>query len=185
MTLIRAIAFAAQEHAGQTRMNGTEPYILHPIRVAEHTDLAGYGKHIQIAAVLHDVIEDCRSPEKNSAFIKHTWPESWVYVDLLTKDPKKHKETYYAAIKRDVTAINLKLLDRADNLETMFQMLKRTDRPDTDKGTLRWAQAYIAKTRTEIEPLSVLSDNHYVIEVYRRAFNRLSNILIAAEVAAV
>lgn len=181
MTLMRAIAFAAREHAGQTRMRGAEPYVVHPIRVAEHADMAGYGKPIQIAAVLHDVIEDCRHPEKNEAYIKATWPEAFPYVDLLTKKHNVEKDAYYAAIRRDVTAVNLKLLDRADNLETMFQMLRKFDRPDTDKAALRWAQQYLEKSAAEISSLVVLSDNPYVVDVYQRSFHRLSTIVASVE----
>jgi (p)ppGpp synthase/HD superfamily hydrolase len=52
-TLERAIAIAAQAHAGQTDKAG-ERYILHPLRVmlSMDSDLE------RIVAVLHDVVED-------------------------------------------------------------------------------------------------------------------------------
>ena len=52
-SLERAIAIAASAHAGQTDKGGA-PYILHPLRVM----LRLTDRRAQIAAVLHDVIED-------------------------------------------------------------------------------------------------------------------------------
>lgn len=49
-----AIEFAVQKHAGQVDKAG-EPYILHPLRVM----LDVHGEERRIAAVLHDVVEDC------------------------------------------------------------------------------------------------------------------------------
>lgn len=53
MRLERAIAIAAEAHAGQTDKAG-EPYILHPLRVM----LAGRTEAERIVGVLHDVVED-------------------------------------------------------------------------------------------------------------------------------
>lgn len=53
-TLERAIALAATLHAGQVDKAGA-PYILHPLRVM----LRMTTEEDRIAAVLHDVIEDC------------------------------------------------------------------------------------------------------------------------------
>lgn len=52
-TLERAIEIAAKAHAGQMDKGG-QPYILHPLRVM----LSVAGTLEQIAAVLHDVVED-------------------------------------------------------------------------------------------------------------------------------
>ena len=51
-----AIVIAIKAHADQTDKAG-QPYILHPLRVmlAQRTDEA------RIVAVLHDVVEDCRT----------------------------------------------------------------------------------------------------------------------------
>jgi (p)ppGpp synthase/HD superfamily hydrolase len=52
-TLERAIAIAAEAHAGQTDKGGA-PYILHPLRVMMRVE----GERARIAAVLHDLVED-------------------------------------------------------------------------------------------------------------------------------
>jgi (p)ppGpp synthase/HD superfamily hydrolase len=56
-TLGKAIAFAAMAHQDQTDKQGLA-YILHPIRVAEDLRLDGWSIEHQIAAVLHDTVED-------------------------------------------------------------------------------------------------------------------------------
>ena len=53
-SLERAIEIAARAHAGQTDKGGA-PYVLHPLRVM----LQLRDPVAQIAAVLHDVVEDC------------------------------------------------------------------------------------------------------------------------------
>src|SRR5690606_9860935 len=52
-TLERALAIAAEAHAGQ-RDKGGAPYVLHPIRVMLRLDATPD----RIAGVLHDVVED-------------------------------------------------------------------------------------------------------------------------------
>ena len=54
----QAIKFAATSHFGQVDKSGL-PYIFHPIGVARRVSLAGGSEDAVIAAVLHDVVEDC------------------------------------------------------------------------------------------------------------------------------
>ena len=55
--VLKAYEFGAFAHAGQTRMSG-EPYISHPVAVAQTlADIRLDGQAI-VAAILHDVIED-------------------------------------------------------------------------------------------------------------------------------
>ncbi|MCX6512495.1 MAG: HD domain-containing protein, partial [Actinobacteria bacterium] len=55
--LRKAIAVAAQAHQGQTRTSG-EPYITHPLKVAELVASLGVDEHSVVAAILHDAVED-------------------------------------------------------------------------------------------------------------------------------
>jgi hypothetical protein len=58
MTLIpRALAFAANAHAKQEDKNG-QPYIWHPVRVAQGLKNAGYSETFQAVGLLHDTVED-------------------------------------------------------------------------------------------------------------------------------
>jgi len=54
-----AFAFAAEKHAGQTRKKTSVPYISHVMGVAAIVLEAGGDEDQAIAALLHDVVEDC------------------------------------------------------------------------------------------------------------------------------
>ena len=56
---LRAFQFAAEKHAGQTRKASTIPYIAHLMGVASLVLEAGGDEDLAIAALLHDVVEDC------------------------------------------------------------------------------------------------------------------------------
>lgn len=55
----RAFLFAADKHAGQTRKASTIPYIAHLMGVASLALEFGGDEDMAIAALLHDVVEDC------------------------------------------------------------------------------------------------------------------------------
>jgi (p)ppGpp synthase/HD superfamily hydrolase len=56
---LRAFLFAAEKHAGQTRKASTIPYIAHLVGVASLVLEAGGDEDLAVAALLHDVVEDC------------------------------------------------------------------------------------------------------------------------------
>jgi (p)ppGpp synthase/HD superfamily hydrolase len=56
---LRAFEFAAEKHEHQTRKASTIPYIAHLMGVASLVLEAGGDEDLAIAALLHDVVEDC------------------------------------------------------------------------------------------------------------------------------
>jgi (p)ppGpp synthase/HD superfamily hydrolase len=56
---LQAFVFAAEKHKGQTRKASTIPYIAHLMGVASLVLEAGGDEDLAIAALLHDVVEDC------------------------------------------------------------------------------------------------------------------------------
>jgi GTP pyrophosphokinase len=56
---LRAFQFAVDKHAGQTRKAPTIPYIAHLMGMASLVLEAGGDEDLAIAALLHDVVEDC------------------------------------------------------------------------------------------------------------------------------
>src|SRR5271167_1343898 len=56
---LRAFEFAAEKHKGQTRKASTIPYVAHLLGVASLVLEAGGDEDLAIAALLHDVVEDC------------------------------------------------------------------------------------------------------------------------------
>ena len=57
--LQRAFAYAAKMHAGQARKGTKVPYLSHLMAVASLVLEAGGDEEMAIAALLHDVVEDC------------------------------------------------------------------------------------------------------------------------------
>ena len=112
MTLERAIAIAAEAHAGQKDRAGA-PYILHPIRLMIQMD----SEDAMMAAVLHDVVENSTwtlDDLRKEGFSN----EVLNAVDSLTHRDKEG-ENYWDYIQRaksDPIAIKVKLADLEDNL---------------------------------------------------------------------
>ena len=121
-----AIAIATEAHDGQVDLGGA-PYILHPLRVM----LAVQGDRERIAAVLHDVAEDC--PDwPLSRLIEQ--PFSGAVCDALDALTRRRGEDYAAFINRcaaDPIACVVKLADLKDNCD-----LSRLKRP-TEKDAQR------------------------------------------------
>src|SRR3977135_4044833 len=59
LALQRAFRYAAEKHAGQTRKQSAVPYLSHLMAVASLVLEAGGDEDMAIAALLHDVVEDC------------------------------------------------------------------------------------------------------------------------------
>ena len=108
-SLERAIAIAAQAHAGQIDKAG-EPYILHPLRLM----LAMQTDHERIVAVLHDVVEDS-GITLDALRAEGFAEEAVVAIDALTKREGESKMEAAARAKRNPLALRVKLADNADN----------------------------------------------------------------------
>jgi len=125
--LAEAYRFSEAAHAGQTRQSG-EPYISHPIAVAEI--LAGWHLDGQalMAALLHDVMEDT---SVTKAEISDTFGKPVAeLVDGLSKLDKiefqsaedaqaENFRKMLLAMARDVRVILIKLADRLHNMRTL------------------------------------------------------------------
>lgn len=116
-----ALPYAQEKHEGMFRKGEkNEPYIIHPITMANHAIALGWIEDDLIAtALLHDVCEDCGVAVEElpvNANVKHS-------VALLTKKPDFQKaidnEPYYAAIEKDRIASIVKILDRCHNISCM------------------------------------------------------------------
>jgi len=122
--ILEAASFAAQCHKDQKRKITGEPYINHPLRVASHVSMYTTSPSIIVAALLHDVVEDCgitveKLEDKYGQFIGHL-------VDQLTnkytkiKYPdwnrqKRHEAEHVRLADCRSEARLIKLCDRIDN----------------------------------------------------------------------
>lgn len=113
--LQNALRFAEQKHKGQLRLGG-QPYISHPIAVAEIVKSKGYGIDYQITALFHDLLEDTDASEQE---ILELGGETVLKaVKLLTKTQDYVMEEYVAGIRRDPIAFAVKGADRLHNLKS-------------------------------------------------------------------
>lgn len=126
----KAFEVAKKQHGGQLRRSG-EPYIIHPIAVADI--LVNFGMDYQslVAALLHDVVEDTdyTLDELKAEF----GGEVAVLVDGVTKlghlqlSEKDSREEQQAeniskmllAMSKDIRVIVIKLADRLHNMRTL------------------------------------------------------------------
>ncbi|MFZ0151720.1 MAG: HD domain-containing protein [Xanthobacteraceae bacterium] len=94
-TLERAIAIAAEAHAGQVDKAGA-PYALHPLRMM----LRVSSTDERIVAVLHDVVEDCPGWTfdrlRSEGFSDHI-------IQALQSVTKRDGEDYEAFVRRAAT----------------------------------------------------------------------------------
>jgi hypothetical protein len=123
-----AMEIATRAHKGQVDKLG-EDYIKHPMRV--HRNLlthpgfqtlnAQEREDLQVAALLHDVIEDSGTGKGSEKFTKEELlalgftPRSIELTDLLTRKSHIPSDEYYANIDADEHAKLVKWSDIADN----------------------------------------------------------------------
>ncbi len=123
----RAYYYAEQAHDGQQRRSG-EPYITHPLAVAEILADMRMDHQCLAAALLHDVIEDTGIPkEALSQQFGETVSELVDGVSKLTQIEFRSKAEAQAenfqkmtlAMSRDIRVILVKLADRLHNMRTL------------------------------------------------------------------
>ena len=113
-TLPDAIALAEFAHRGQVD-KAAHPYIDHPKRVLATVQARGVAPYVQIAAVLHDVVED--TPFSDDILLRlGITPAAVHLVDLLTRREGVLPDEYYAKIAANPDAVIIKEADIHDNL---------------------------------------------------------------------
>ena len=132
----RAFLYAKQLHQGQFRLSG-EPYVCHPVAVAEIALGLGLDTDSICAALLHDTVEDCSDKTNLSTICEMFGEEVTLLVDGLTKivsvqvvdKEEAHIENIrkmLLAMTKDIRVIFIKLCDRLHNMRTLG--VKREER---------------------------------------------------------
>ena len=128
-----AFEYAAQHHGSQLRKSG-EPYIIHPVAVAEIVTELGLDVDSIIAALLHDCIEDTDSTHDD---IAHQFgPMVADLVEGVTKltrmqytskeeEQMENLRKMFMAMAKDVRVILIKLCDRLHNMRTLEYQSER------------------------------------------------------------
>lgn len=119
--------FATKKHEGQRRVSG-EPYITHPIAVANILLDLGMDYSSVCAALLHDVLEDTDTTEEElRERFGDTITELVLGVTKLKKITFTSKEQEQAenfrrmffAMAKDIRVLIIKLADRLHNMRTV------------------------------------------------------------------
>jgi (p)ppGpp synthase/HD superfamily hydrolase len=125
---LRAFAFAADQHSGQTRKASAIPYIAHLMGVASLVLEAGGDEDLAIAALLHDVVEDCGGApmlkEVRRRFGKRVAKivDGCTDADVFPKPPwRERKEKYIARLRKENA--DTRLVSAADKLNNVRSIL--------------------------------------------------------------
>ena len=138
-TVQEAYDFAEKCHQGQTRLSG-EPYIAHPLQTALFLANLNLDSHTIIAALLHDVVEDCevtleeissRFGEEVSQLVDGVtkltrmdvrFQQSSNGLDLSDEQDQLYSESLrkmLVAMAEDIRVVLIKLADRLHNMQTL------------------------------------------------------------------
>ncbi len=122
-----AYSFAAEAHAEQRRVSG-EPFVHHPLSVAEILADLEMDSDTLVAALLHDVVED--SSVSLEDLRKNFGDHVAEMVDGVTKltqleartraeEQAENLRKMFVAMARDIQVILIKLADRLHNMRTL------------------------------------------------------------------
>ena len=125
----KAYEYARDLHEGQFRNSG-EPYITHPVAVAEILAGLELDSDSICAALLHDTVEDCSSKTSLEEIRKLFGDDVALLVDGVTKivelniedKEEAHIENIrkmLLAMSKDIRVIFIKLCDRLHNMRTL------------------------------------------------------------------
>jgi GTP diphosphokinase / guanosine-3',5'-bis(diphosphate) 3'-diphosphatase len=126
-TVVDAYEYARTAHEGQRRRSG-EPYVSHPVAVAEKLADLGLDTSTIVASLLHDVVED--TPASLAQIETLFGEEVAALVDGVTKLDRlnvgsreaQQAETLrkmFLAMAEDIRVLLIKLADRLHNMETI------------------------------------------------------------------
>lgn len=183
--ITKAFNFARQAHQGVKRLSG-EPYIMHPIAVAQIAcEEIGLGATSISAALLHDVVEDTDYTVEDIENI--FGPKIAQIVDGLTKisggifGDKASAQTenfkkLLLTMNDDIRVILIKICDRLHNMRTLAS--QPANKQYKIAGETLYIYAPLAnrlglnKVKTELEDLSFAMSTRRSIRTSRNSWRR-------------
>lgn len=128
----KALRFATEAHEGQVRKYTGEPYINHPMAVAELVSGVPHTEEMLAAALLHDTVEDCEvSPEDiMELFGKDVHDMVLMLTDVTKLYNMKGNRKYRKTIDRahsSTASADAKTIKIADLLHNSESILKHDE----------------------------------------------------------
>jgi (p)ppGpp synthase/HD superfamily hydrolase len=180
--IVEAIAYAAAAHAGQVRKGTAIPYFAHLLAVTAIVLEHGGDETAAVAALLHDVVEDCGGRPR-LADVRERFGDAVAAIvegctdaDTMPKPPwRGRKEAYIARLANEPSAVQL--VSAADKLHNARSLLE--DHFETGSaiwsrfnggrdGTL-WYYRTLVGCYTKAPPALVRELNRVVTALERRA----------------
>lgn len=128
--ICRAFQFAYDLHEGQYRKSG-EPYIAHPVAVAEILRELGGSPAMIAAGLLHDVVEDTEVTVEDieakfgaevRQLVEGVTKLSKINFNSKTEGQAENFRRMFLAMAKDIRVIVVKLADRLHNMRTLQYM---------------------------------------------------------------
>lgn len=152
--------FATRAHEGQQRKNSEDPYITHPIRVADRLENAGFSNELVAAGYLHDVVEDTpvTMEEIEHAFGQKVADLVSAHTEDKSKSWKERKQHTIDIIKTARKEVKyLIVADKLDNLLSIEAALK-------EKGDTAWDNFNAGKDLQKWYYVSIAENMHPGLE---------------------
>lgn len=167
----QAYLLACRAHEGQFRQSG-EPYITHPVAVAQTVVELGLDTDSVCAALLHDTLEDCPDAVSMQSLTEQFGEDVALIVNGVTKIPhiqvEDREEQQIESIRKmmlatskDIRVIIVKLCDRLHNMRTLGGK-KNEDRQRAIAAETMYVYAPLAhrlgmqRIKLELENLALL-----------------------------
>jgi len=125
--IANAFKLAFKAHDGQLRASG-EPYIIHPVAVADLLEEIGAGPSVIAAGLLHDVVEDTSISlseiEDNfgsevKILVEGVTKLGGIHFTNRTEAQAENLRKMFLAMARDIRVVLVKLADRLHNMRTI------------------------------------------------------------------
>ncbi len=125
--IVKAFKLAYEAHNGQLRASG-EPYIIHPIAVADLLKEIGASSSVIAAGLLHDVVEDTgialSQIEVNfglevKVLVEGVTKLGGIHFNNRTEAQAKNLRKMFLAMASDIRVVLVKLADRLHNMRTI------------------------------------------------------------------
>lgn len=123
----KAYVYAAAAHAGQTRLSG-EPYLSHPLEVANTLAHLRLDDATIVAGLLHDTVEDTKATiediDDNFGEEVADIVDGVTKISLMTFESKEEQQAenirkMILAMSEDIRVLIVKLADRLHNMRTL------------------------------------------------------------------